>query len=62
MALQEDEMLSSKSSWAEPTTSDATVRTWVRTPFGTRGERTRPTRPYVEHGHEAARHQPPPLV
>jgi hypothetical protein len=55
-------MLSSNSSWTPRTTSDATVRTWVRNPFGLRGERTRPTRPHVKHGHEVARFQPPPLV
>ena len=54
--------MSSNSSWEPRTTSGATVRTWVRTPFGMRGDRSRPTRPHVEHGHEVARHQPPPLV
>lgn len=42
-------MLSSNSSWAPRTTSGATVRSWVRTPFGTRSERTRPTRPYIDY-------------
>ena len=55
-------MLSSNSSWPARTTSDLSVRTWLRTPFGQRGERSAPTRPHVEHGHEVARYQPPPLV
>jgi hypothetical protein len=55
-------MMSSNSSGAPRTTSGATVRTWVRAPFGVRGDRTRPTRPYVEQGHEIERFQRPPLV
>jgi hypothetical protein len=55
-------MMSSNSSWEPRTTSEATVRTWLRTPFGLRGERSRPTRPSVRHGHEVTRFQPPPLV
>ena len=53
--------MSSNSSW-EPRTSEATARTWVRTPFGLRGDRTRPTRPYVENRLEVLRFQRPPLV
>jgi hypothetical protein len=55
-------MMSSNISWGPRTTSGATARTWVRNPFGMRGDRTRPTRPYLEHGHEVARFQRPPLV
>lgn len=54
--------MSSNSSWEPRITSGATVRTWVRTPFGLRGDRTRPTRPDIDHGHEEARFQRPPLV
>jgi hypothetical protein len=54
--------MSSNTSWGTRGTSQATVRTWIRTPFGQRDERSRPTRPYVDHGHEVARQQPPPLV
>jgi len=59
--FQEDEM-SSNSSWEPRTMSELTVRTWVRAPFGMRGDRTRPTRPFVDHGHEVERYQRPPLV
>jgi hypothetical protein len=55
-------MISNNSTRTAGTTSDLTVRTWLRTPFGARGDRTRPTRPCVEHGHEVARYQPSPLV
>jgi hypothetical protein len=54
--------MSSNSSWESRTTSNVTVRTWLRNPFGPRGERSHPTRPHVDHGHEVARHEPPPLV
>ncbi len=43
-------------------TSSASVRTWVRAPFGTRSERSTPTHPQVGHGHELPRYQRPPLV
>jgi hypothetical protein len=55
-------MLSSNSSWAPRITTDLTARAWLRTPFGPRGERSQPTHPFVEHGHEVARYQPAPLV
>jgi hypothetical protein len=61
IATLEDTM-SSNTSWGTRGTSQATVRTWIRTPFGQRDERSRPTRPYVDHGHGVARQQPPPLV
>ncbi|MGZ4590216.1 MAG: hypothetical protein ACXV3V_06200 [Actinomycetes bacterium] len=40
----------------------ATVATRLRSAFTGRGERSRPTRPRVEHPHERLRFQPPPLV
>jgi hypothetical protein len=51
--------MSSYSSWEPRTTSDATVRTWMRSPFGLRGKASGPTRPHIDHGHEVARLQPP---
>jgi hypothetical protein len=54
--------MSSNSSWNSRTTGIASVRTWVRTPFGSRSEQSNPTRPRVEHGHEMARSELPPLV
>jgi hypothetical protein len=55
-------MISSNSTRTAGSTSDLTARTWLRTPFGARGDRSRPTRPTVDHGHEVARYQPSPLV
>lgn len=43
-------------------TGHAAIRTWVRAPFGIRGERSTPTRPAPAHGHELPRYEPPPLV
>jgi hypothetical protein len=54
--------MSSNSNWAPRTTGFASVRTWVRTPFGSRSEQTAPTRPRVEHGHEIGRSEIRPLV
>ncbi len=54
--------MTSTSSPEPRNTGFATIRTWVRAPFGTRSERSAPTRPRVGHGHELTRYQPPPLV
>jgi hypothetical protein len=54
--------MSSNTSWEPRSTSTGTVRSWVRTPFGQRGERSRPTRPHIDHGHEIVRPELPPLV
>jgi hypothetical protein len=54
--------MSSNTSWTPRTTSIASVRTWVRTPFGSRSEHTSPTRPHVDQGHEVVRFERPPLV
>jgi hypothetical protein len=54
--------MSSSTSPEPPRTSNATIRTWVRAPFGTRSERSSPTRPRISHGHELPRSERPPLV
>jgi hypothetical protein len=54
--------MTSTSSPEPRNTGYATIRTWVRAPFGTRSERTTPTRPHVGHGHQLPRYEPPPLV
>jgi hypothetical protein len=48
-------MMSSNISWEARTTSQATVRTWLRAPFGLRGERTAPTRPNIDYDREMLR-------
>jgi hypothetical protein len=54
--------MTSNDSPQQRTTGHASVRTWVRAPFGTRSAGSTPTRPQAGHGHELPRYQRPPLV
>jgi hypothetical protein len=55
--------MSTNSSWGDRTNSRGTGTAYhLRRLVGTLGQRSHPTRPHVDHGHETARFQPPPLV